>query len=68
VMRRLFPLTWVVCLSVVGCSSGTADLSQERSPSATGPDVKSTGPAKVKAEYKTAPVGAGDGLVPMKSK
>ena len=64
---RFVFLGFVLC--VLGCSSGSGDLSQERSPSATGPKVSSSGPAKMRASMdKLQGVGKGDGIVLMGSK
>ncbi|MDR3692504.1 MAG: hypothetical protein P4L46_24190 [Fimbriimonas sp.] len=52
----------------LGCSTGPGDLSQEKSPSATGDRVRSAGPAKLKASFdKLQGVGKGDGVIQMGS-
>jgi len=48
---------------LMGCSGNSVDVAKERSPSATGPDVKSTGPAQLKVKMdKLQSVGQGDGV------
>ena len=64
VMKHTFLLLGLVATVLVGCSLGSSDLSQEKSPNATVPDKKSAAPsskqAQRKTEFKTSKVGEGD--------
>ena len=56
---------------LVGCGDSNASLANEKSPSASPTDKKTTGPAQVKVEMggaKMKRVGDGDGLMKVDSK
>jgi len=69
-MKVAFWAIFILSVSLLcGCGDQSADLSKERSPSASGKDVKSSGPAQLRVKMdKLQTVGKGDGVMVINGK